>query len=612
MKRILKFLKGEPFRIVTGLSLFIPAFFLEHLGVAVTPVILYILSLLVAGTPVFYDAVRGIIRLDFLDEKFLMSIASVGAMVIGEMGEGCAVMLFFLVGEYFEHKAVAKSRKSIKALMDICPDEARVITDDTEEMQDCEDVEIGSLILIRPGERVPIDILVISGSTDIDVSHLSGESVPISVSVGSEIQSGSIVLDGVIKGKTLRSVEDSSASRILQLVEEANERKSKTESFITRFSRIYTPTVVILALLVAVIPPIFDLLLWSESVYRALMFLVISCPCALVISVPMSFFAGIGGSAAKGILFKGSNVFSSLAKADTFVFDKTGTLTDGKFVVSAVNTVGISENELLYYAASAEFMSNHPIARCLSLASDNHTEPKELSEIAGKGIIATVEGRRVAVGNSALMIDEGVAESDISDYKGIFVSIDGIYRGSIEISDSIKCEAADAIKALRKRGAKRITMLSGDRRDKAEYVGNTLGFDEVRAELSPKEKYDKLEEIIAASYKTVYVGDGINDAPSIARSDIGIAMGTVGSDSAIENADIVITSDNLARIPDAVKAARKTVGIATQNIVFAIGVKVAVLILGALGITNMWVAVFADVGVAVIAILNAMRALKQK
>ncbi len=620
MKKIISVFKSELGRIIIGLSLFVAAFVCElvsrpqpdhHLYIIALPI--YLLALLVSGIPVFVAAVRGILRGDLLDEKFLMSVASVGAVIIGEMSEGVAVMLFFLIGEYFEHRAVAHSRKSIRALMSIRPDEATVLMDGVEETVDAEDVEIGSTIIIRAGERVPIDSTVISGSADVDTSALTGESIPRAASVGSHVESGSVVMNGVITCRTDRMADESAAARILDLVENASENKSREESFITRFSRFYTPIVVGLAILMALLPPIFRLMSWSDAVYSALNFLVISCPCALVISVPMAFFGGIGGAASKGILFKGGNVFSPLARADSFAFDKTGTLTTASFKVSQVITApGVDADTLVFLAASAEYGSNHPLSECVKSYAKTTVIPTEYKEIAGRGVKANVDGKCVLVGNIDLLRESGISLPENVGSASLLVARDGEYIGQIIVTDGIKTEAEAAISNLKKLGIRRVAMLSGDRSDNAERVGRELGITEIHAELLPEKKYEKLSEIIASSSAAVYVGDGINDAPAIVSADVGIAMGAIGSDSAIEAADVVIMSDSLDRLPTAVKIARKTVRIAKMNIVFALAVKGAILALSALGFANMWLAVFADVGVAVIAILNAMRTMKIK
>lgn len=614
MKRIVSWFLSELGRIVSGFLFFILALLVDYLTeYSYFALSLFVVALLIAGFPVFLGAVRGIIRRDFLDEKFLMLIASVGAMIVGEWSEGVAVMLFFLVGEFFEHKAVGKSRKSIRSLMDIRPDTACVIKDGIEESVDADEVEVGSVIVIRAGERIPIDSIVISGNADVDTSPITGESIPRSVKCGSKLDSGAIVIDGVLTAKTVCMAEESAASRILELVENANERKSRTESFITAFSRVYTPIVVSLALCLAVIPSLIGITEWGESIYRALIFLVISCPCALVISVPMAFFGGIGCAASKGILYKGGNTFSSLAKADTFVFDKTGTLTNGEFFVSAVYPYGISQEHLLSLAASAEHFSNHPVAACIKNSSKEKSIPQNAKELAGKGVSAYVNESFVLVGNRVLLEEHSVKLPQIKLPAGsILVAENSVFVGYVVIGDKIKDESRESMEALRALGAKRLAILSGDRRESAEKVAYEIGANEVYSELLPENKFEKLEEIIKLSNRTVYVGDGINDAPAIARADVGVAMGRVGSDSAIEAADIVIMSDNLGRLPTAVKIARKTVRISIENIVFALGVKFAILILGALGFANMWLAVFADVGVAALAILNSMRTLAAK
>ena len=614
MRRLKDFLFSELGRIILGVALFLPAFILDKLEYTVVSYILYIISLVVSGYTVFIDAVKGIIRRDFLDEKFLMSIAAIGAVIIGEVGEGAGVMLFFLVGEYFEHKAVNKSRKSIKELMDIRPDEACVLTDAGEKTVDADDVEVGSTIIIRAGDRVPLDSVIISGCSDIDTSALSGESIPRSVKCGDEISAGSVLLNGVLTAKTVRKAEESSAARILSLVENASERKSKAEAFITKFSRVYTPFIVISALLVAVIPPIFRLNTLTESVYNALVFLVISCPCALVISVPMAFFGGIGGAASKGILYKGGNTFSSLAKAGVFAFDKTGTLTNGEFTVTEIRERNTTKERLLNLAASAEFGSNHPIAAAIKKSATDLVRPQSFTEIAGRGTSALISGKEVLVGNISLMHIKGVAvaDGDKNINGAVYVAENGVYLGALIISDTLKPEAKSALLELKRLGVKKTVLLSGDKSENALRIGKEVGVDEIYGELLPEDKYKKLESIIETNPNTVYVGDGINDAPSLALASVGVAMGQMGSDSAIESADLVIMSDNLSRLPEAVKIARRTTRIATENIIFALGVKGAILILGALGIANMWLAVFADVGVAVLAILNAMRALKTK
>ena len=605
-----KYFNSELIKIIVGLFLFIPGAILEHLGHDIIAVCLLGGSLLVSGFSVFYGAVKGLLRRDFLDEKFLMSIASVGAMIIGEYTEGPAVMIFFLIGEYFEHRAVNRSRSVIRELLDICPDEARVLIDGEYVEMDAEDVEIGSTILIRPGERVPVDSVILSGNCRVDASSLTGESMPYDFTVGDALDSGVIVLDSAVTARTVRYSTESRAARVLELVENARELKSREESFITRFARWYTPTVTILAVLMATIPAALGVISWQSSVYRALSFLVVSCPCALVISVPMAFFGGIGAAASKGILYKGGNTFSPISRAECVVFDKTGTLTTGKLSVEKIESE-IEEAELLRLVATAEYNSNHPIAECLKKHSDVIAFADEIRDIPGKGIVAKIGTDEIAVGNGALMADVG-ASIPHSHYS-LYVARNGAYIGSISLCDSIKPEAKAAISRLRKLGVKRFYILSGDRESAVRPVAEELCIDAYHHTLMPEEKYEILRNIIAESKGgVVYVGDGINDAPCLTLADVGIAMGERGSDSAIESSDAVISSDNLERIPDTIEIARKTLNISKQNIVFAISVKVIAILLAAFNLAGMWMAVFADVGVAVIAILNSMRAMRAR
>ena len=607
-KKLKKIMKNEPLRIIVGLAIFLPALLLEHLGFKGLALGMYITALVLSGAEVFIGAVRGIIRGDLLDERFLMSAAAIGAMIIGESEEGVAVMLFYLVGEYFQHVAVRRSRTSIKSLMQIRPDTATVLSDDGKESEeDAEDVEIGTTVIVRSGERIPIDATVIDGACDVDNSALTGESVPVAVNVGDTVLSGGVVLGGVIKCVTLRSADSSAAARVLELVESASERKSRTEAFITRFSRVYTPIVFGLAVLMGLIPSVFGWLTPADAIYRALSFLVVSCPCALVISVPMAFFGGIGGAASRGILYKGGSIFSPLARAGVVAFDKTGTLTEGRLTVAAVASVALSEGELLTLAASAEYHSNHPVAEALKASAPEIITASNLVELSGRGVTATVGTHTVAVGNSRLL-DELRVSYPSAD--GVLVAVDGAFAGSITFRDTVKPEAREAISALRSLGVGRIVMISGDRRESAQAVADELGLDDVYSELLPEGKLDRLERLTTEHRApVVYVGDGINDAPCLARADVGIAMGTLGTDSAIEAADAVIMSDNLVRLPTAIKIARKTERIARENIVFALAVKLAVLALVSVGISGMWMAVFADVGVAVLAILNSFRTL---
>ena len=606
MKRVKKLIKNELFAIIGGLSFFLSALVCEVFEFNTVALVFYIFALIFSGAGVMLDAIRGILRRDLLDEKFLMSIAAVGAMIIGERSEGVAVMIFFLIGEFFEHRAVAKSRRSIKSLMQIKPDEACVVRDGVEERIDAEEALVGEIIIIRPGERVPLDCEIIEGASDIDTSALTGESLPRSALVGDTLDSGVIVLNGTLTCRALRIAEESRAARVLELVEYASDRKAPEESFITKFSHYYTPAVVVAALLLAVIPPIFAIAELPVSIYRALSFLVVSCPCALVISVPMAFFGGIGGAAAKGILFKGGNVFSAVASVRTAAFDKTGTLTTGDFEVSEVVTRGIDREELFSIVASLESRSNHPLARTLASLSDARLSVSDVKEMSGKGVIGKVDGQMIAIGNAALMQELSVKYTQKLDTPPILVAKNAEIIGEITLSDRIKPDAEEAIATLRRLGVNKTVMLTGDRRERAEAVAAELGIDEVIAELMPEDKFAYIEKPPCI----MYVGDGINDAPALRMATVGVAMGRGGQDSAIEAADIVIMSDNLTRLPASIKIARKTVRIAKQNIVFAIGIKLTILALIALGIANMWLAVFADVGVAVIAILNAMRAMR--
>ncbi len=608
MAKIKRLIKNDLFPIIVGLIFFVPALILHLLSLDKAALPLFIAALIISGYRVFFDALKGILRRDFLDEKFLMSIASAGAMIIGEYTEGVAVMLFFLVGEYFEHRAVRKSRNAIRAIMDINPDTACVLKDGKEITVDADEVEVGDTVIVRTGERVPVDGQIISGMSNIDTSAMTGESIPRSVTVGDTLESGVILMDGVLTLRALRVSEESSASRVLALVEEAGERKSKEENFITKFSRCYTPTVVILALLMATLPPLLSLISWQDALYRSLTFLIISCPCALVISVPMAFFCGIGAAASCGILFKGGNIFSFVANADTVALDKTGTLTDGKFSVSSVIAFAEDEDRILRLAASAEYGSNHPIAAAIKASCSNAEKPDEIKEISGMGVVADIENDEVAVGNKALLEMLGISIK--SDASGVLVALNGEHIGTLTLSDKMKSEAPVAIAALRKLGVKQSVILSGDRREKVEEIRTKVGAEFAYSELSPSDKYARLEGLIEKSRGGVmFVGDGINDAPSIARADVGIAMGALGQDSAVEAADLVIMSDNLTRIPEAVRIAKRTLAVAKENIAFAIGIKLLVMLLGAFNVANMWFAVFADVGVCVLAILNSMRLL---
>lgn len=603
-----KYIENPIVRIIASALLIAVAIILESFNLIIPSVIIYITALLISGLDVLIDAVRGVIRGDLLDEKFLMSVATLGAMILGEYSEGVAVMLFFLVGQTFEKTAVRRSRSSIKALMEICPDEATVLVDGEEMVVDADEVEVGSTIIIRAGERVPLDCEILTGSTDIDTSSMTGEAIPRPVSVGDTLDSGVMVINGVITCRVLRPLEESAASRVLALVENATENKSKEENFITKFSHYYTPIVVGLAVLMAIIPPLFQWLDWTYAIKSALTFLVISCPCALVISVPMAFFGGIGGAASRGILYKGGNVFAKVASLKAIAFDKTGTLTSGEFYITKVNPNGIEAEELLDLAASCEYGSNHPLAIAIKAASLSAIAPVESNEIPGEGIIAKVKEDEIAVGNKKLMSSLGIDELDDGS---VFVARNGEYIGSLTLGDKIKTESGSAIAKIKSLGVEKCLVLSGDKAENVEKIKEELALDEAYSELKPEDKYRKLEELISSTNGAVgYVGDGINDAPTLARADVGFAMGSIGSDSAVEAADAVIMSDNLEKISEAIKIARKTIAISWQNIIFAIGVKVIVMLLAPFGLANMWLAVFADVGVSVLAILNSMRTMR--
>ena len=595
-------------KIIIGASLLILATVFESFSVIVVAVALYLLSLAWLGHEVFISAVRGILRRDLLDEKFLMSIASVGAMIVGEYSEGVAIMLFFLIGETFEQYAVRRSRASIKGLMEMCPETASVMIDGTEVEMDCEDVEVGSVIVILPGERVPLDCEIIRGTADADTSMVTGESAHRSVAVGDSLDSGVVIYGGMLYCKTTRPLSESCAHRILELVENATENKSKEEKFITKFSRVYTPTVVSVALLLVILLPLAFKVSFADAVYRALIFLVISCPCALVISVPMAFFGGIGRAARRGILFKGGNVFSPIAKSRRVAFDKTGTVTKASFEISRIEAIGITNEELLDTVRRAEYLSNHPIAVAIKRGAETILPPDEAEEMVGEGVRCRISDKEIFVGNARLMKRLGVSVAE-EQGNAVYCVIDGVYSGAIILSDTVKEEARDAISALRSLGVSECVMISGDRESVVREVSGSVGINTCYYELTPEEKYNKVREYMSDGEPLIYVGDGINDSPSLAVSSVGIAMGAIGQDSAIEAADIIIMSDDLNKIPEAIRIAKKTNLIATENIVLALGVKLCVMLLGAFGIANMWLAVFADVGVAVLAILNSMRML---
>ena len=608
--KFISFLKKSSIRICIGGILLAVSLVVEYIFGGFLP--LYIFALVAVGFGTYIDAVKGILRRDFLDERFLTSIASIGAFVIGEYIEGIAVMLFFVIGETFENLAVGKSRRKIRNLMNICPDEARVLKGEEEIVVDADEVLVGDVIVIKPGERVPVDSVVISGAADIDSSALTGESFPIPLSEGSEINSGCIVLGGVIVCRAIREAEESSAQRILNIVENANENKAPEEKFITSFSKVYTPIVVFLALIMAVLPSALGITVWSESIYRALMFLVISCPCALVISVPLAFFGGIGAAASRGILFKGASSFSPISRIRAVAFDKTGTLTTGEFRVGEILSENIEKEELLSLAASVERGSNHPIAKCIVAQMPDAKNACDIKEIPGKGTIGVIGGDKISVGNAALMKDVGVSLPtglQKSDKTLVFVARNDELVGAFDIIDDIKPEASDGIAAIRKIGVEKTFILSGDKKARVMEIGRSLPIDEVFSELLPEDKYRKIEELKNIYGCTAYVGDGINDAPALAVADVGIAMGGIGSDAAIESADLVIISDKITKISEAVKIASSALLVAKENIVFALGVKLVIMLCAIFGVANMWLAVMADVGVSVLAILNSMRTL---
>lgn len=581
---------------------------------------LFIISYIIVGGDVVKRAVKNIFKGQVFDENFLISIATIGAFFIGEYPEGVAVMLFYQVGELFQSYAVGKSRKSIASLMDIRPDYANVKKGDELVKVDPDEVQIGDIIVIKAGEKIPLDGKIIEGSSMIDTSALTGESVPREVEVGSDILSGCININGVITAEVTKEFGESTVSKILDLVENASSKKSNSEQFITKFARYYTPIVVIIAVFLAIIPPlVIDGATFSDWIYRALAFLVVSCPCALVISIPLSFFGGIGGASKKGVLVKGSNYLEALAETEIVVFDKTGTLTKGVFNVQEIHPEGVSKEELLELTAHAESYSNHPISLSLKRAYSKEIDNGRISdveEISGHGVIATVDGKKVMAGNIKLM-----KMMDIPYFKGeligtiVHVAVNNKYIGYIVIADEVKEDSAQAIKELKAANIKQTVMLTGDNKSIGSKVAKELGLDKVYAELLPADKVEKLEELFSQKSKKgklAFVGDGINDAPVLARADIGIAMGGLGSDAAIEAADVVIMTDEPSKIATTMKISKKTLKIAHQNIVFAIGIKIIVLILSAFGITTMWAAIFADVGVTIIAVLNAFRALNVK
>ncbi len=615
--------KKQLTRIIVSVVLFIAVNIIPADGIL--KFCLYLVPYFTIGYDILWKAVRGVTQGQLLDENFLMAVATVGAYIIaatrtGDYNEAVAVMLFYQIGEFFQSYAVGKSRKNISQLMDIRPDYANVEIDGKLEKVEPDEVSVGTVITVLPGEKIPLDGIVVEGISDLDTVALTGESVPKGVSVGDSVVSGCINMTGLLKIETTKEFGESTVSKILDMVENASSRKSRSEAFISKFAKIYTPIVCVAALVLAVIPPLFCLFFLNISpnfgdwIYRALTFLVISCPCALVISIPLGFFAGIGGASNAGILVKGSNFFEVLAKADTVVFDKTGTLTKGVFEVTEISAENGNENELLEIAAHAESSSTHPIAKSLLAAYGADIDRdcvKNIREISGNGVIAEVNGRAVSVGNSKLMQSENVTFADVSALGTVVhVAADGQYLGHIVISDKEKSTSKNAIKALKNAGISKTVMLTGDRKAVADSVAETLGLDSVHSELLPDEKVEIVENLLKnRKGSLIFVGDGINDAPVLSRADVGIAMGAMGSDAAIESADVVLMDDDPMKVAKAVKIARKVMRIVYQNIIFAIGVKVLCLILGAIGYADMWLAIFADVGVMIIAVLNAIRCL---
>lgn len=631
-----KKLRKQLKQILIGLSIFAVLMVVEHtcgfpgvLGTRWGELVVYLIPYLIAGRDVVKKCLLGIKNRQLLDECFLMTLATMGAFVTGENSEAVAVMLFYQVGEWFQSYAVGKSRKSITELMDIAPDFANVErADGSIEEVDPEEVQIGDTLVIRAGEKIPVDGTVLEGQSMVNTSALTGESVPRSAVPGDQIISGCINGEGLLKIRAEKKYEDSTVAQILELVENASSKKSKTENFITRFARYYTPIVVAGAVMLALIPPIFAGN-WMDWMMRACTFLVISCPCALVISVPLSFFGGIGAASNIGVLVKGSNYLEQMAHLDTVVSDKTGTLTEGVFhVTRVVPADGVSEETVLRYAAIVESLSTHPIAKSIQAAYTEVLEPglaRDARNISGQGLIAEVGDSTVCVGNKRLMEENGIDYREIQDGEStvVYVAADGKFCGAILISDEIKDSAVKAIREMKQEGVRHVVMLTGDRKGIAEAVAEKLSVDEFRAELLPAGKVQAVEELLArmsgdkkdggnGKKKLAFIGDGINDAPVLSRADVGIAMGSMGSDAAIEAADVVIMDDDIGKIPRTIRIARQTVGIAYQNIAFALFIKILFLILGALGIIGMWWAVFADVGVAVICILNSMRMLKRK
>ena len=611
-------------RIIAAFVLFVALLIAEHTGMLENvnvwiQFVIYLVPYLIIGYDIVYKAVRNISHGQVFDENFLMMVATVGAFGVQEFSEAVAVMLFYQVGELFQSYAVGKSRQSISAMMDICPEYANIEQNGVLTQVDPDDVEVGDIIVIKPGERIPLDGVVIEGESLVDTAALTGESVPRSAKAGDEIISGCVNGSGTLKVKVTKEFDDSTVAKILELVENASSKKAKVENFITKFAKYYTPVVTIGAVVLALVPPLVLGGGFAEWIQRACIFLVISCPCALVISVPMGFFGGIGAASKVGVLVKGSNYLEAVAEMTTIVFDKTGTLTKGEFKVAQIQPQGMTETELLEIAALGEGYSTHPIANSIREAYGKTPDMKRTenaNEIAGHGISITVDNKAVLIGNEKLMKKEGIAYTPCQSCGTVvYVACDGKFAGTLVISDTVKDGAKEAISAMKQVGVKKCVMLTGDRKEAAMEVAKELGIDEVHAELLPADKVAQVERLLREKpkkEKLAFVGDGINDAPVLTRADLGIAMGSMGSDAAIEAADVVLMDDDVRKIASIVRISRKTLLIVKQNIVFALGVKAIVLLLGAFGAANMWEAVFADVGVSVIAILNSMRALKEK
>lgn len=620
-------------RMGATVALLVALHFVPVVGLA--KLLLYLVPYLIMGYDILLEAWEGIRNREVFDENFLMTVATIGALVLGvtstgDYTEAVAVLLFYQAGEWFEGFAVGRSRRNISQLMDIRPDYANIMVGGRLQQVPPESLEIGSLIVVQPGEKVPLDGVIVEGSSTLNTVALTGESLPREVAAGDAVASGCINMRGVLTIRTTRTFSESTVAKILELVEYASARKSRSEAFISRFARVYTPAVCYGAIALAIIPPAIRLALlglppeWGSWFYRALTFLVISCPCALVISIPLTFFAGIGGASRVGILIKGSHFLEALSQIKCMVFDKTGTLTQGSFQVTAVTPVAMTEHQLLEMAALAECSSSHPVAKSILRAygrEPDRSRIQNLQEIGGQGLVAQVDGRRIAVGNGRLMEAEGIAahswEGSLQQRAGtqVFIAIDKTFAGSITVSDSLKPTAVQAIKEIKDSGVQQTVMLTGDTDAVAQEMGGQLGMDCIHSQLLPGDKVSRVEELLeqlAGKGKLAFVGDGINDAPVLSRSDIGIAMGALGSDAAIEAADVVLMDDNPLKIPTAIRISRKTMGIVGQNIGFALGIKFLCLILGALGLANMWLAIFADVGVMLLAVLNAIRALSVK